>query len=273
MFKRIIVGLDGSLSSWNAVDYAFDLSKLINAPVIGVYVIDSRLINETFITDLLGFLGFTYYEDMTPKIREFLNKRADDVLNQFLDYGREKGVNVSVVKLEGVPYKELLDQTDRDDILFIGKRGEKYIKGFLLGSTSYIIAKKSKFPIFMTTAKHRNIERIAVAYDGRVGSKKLNEYAKLFMKVYNAEVHYIYVKESREIEDIETELLENLDFKFVFHGREGMPEEEIIDVCKEESIDLLIMGAFGKGEFKELIMGSTTSFIINNLDIPLLLVK
>lgn len=273
MFKRIVVGLDGSVASWNAVDYAFDLSKLINAPVIGIYIIDSRLINETFITDLLGFLGFTYYEDMTPKIREFLNNRADNVLNQFLEYGREKGVNVSVVKLEGVPYKELLDQTDKDDILFIGKRGEKYIKGFLLGSTSYIVAKKSDFPVFMSTNKYRNISRIGVAYDGRSLSKKLNDYAKLFMNIYNAEIHYIYVKENKGIEEIETELLETLDIKFVFHGREGIPEEEIINVCKEESIDLLIMGAFGKGEFKELIMGSTTSFIINNLDIPLLLVK
>ncbi len=273
MYKRIIVGLDGSVSSWNAVDYAFELSKVINAPVIGLYVIDDRIINEVFLADLLGFLGFTFYEDMTPKVKEFLNMRADQVLNEFIEYGRKNGINVSVVKLEGVPYKELIDQTDKEDILFIGKRGEKYIKGFLLGSTSYIVAKRSEFPVFLSTSNYREIKNIGVAYDGRHSSLPLKESAKLFKSVYDAEVHYIYVKESKGIEEVETELVESLDYEFIFHGREGIPEEEIIDVCKEENIDLLIMGAFGKGEFKELIVGSTTAYIMNNLDIPLLLVK
>ncbi len=273
MFKRIVVGLDGSVSSWNAVDYAFDLSKLINAPVIGIYVIDDRIINEVFLTDLFGFLGFTFYEDLTSKVKEFFSIRADQVLNEFLDYGRRKDINVSVVKLEGVPYKEIIDQTDRGDILFIGKRGEKYIKGFLLGSTSYIVAKRSEFPVFLSTSTFREIKNIGVAYDGRHSSLPLREIAGLFKNVYNAEVHYIYIKESRNIVDVEAELIESIDYEFIFHGREGIPEEEIINICKEEDIDFLIMGAFGKGEFKELIVGSTTAYIMNNLDIPLLLVK
>ena len=273
MFKRIVVGLDGSVSSWNAVDYAFDLAKVINVPVIGVYVIDDRIINEAFLTDLLGFLGFTFYEDLTPKVKEFLNKRADQVLNQFLEYGRDKEISVSVVKLEGVPYKELIDLTDSEDILFLGKKGEKYIKGFLLGSTSYIVAKRSNFPVFLSTSSLRRIKSIGVAYDGRHNAIKLIEFAKLFKGVYDADVHFIYVKESRNIEEIESEILESVDYEFIFHGREGIPEEEIINVCREEDIDLLIMGAFSKGEFKELILGSVTSFVINNLDVPLLLVK
>jgi len=59
MFKRLLVGLDGSKSSWSACEYAFEFAQKLNLPLVGMHIIDKRLMEESFLEDLAGVLGFS----------------------------------------------------------------------------------------------------------------------------------------------------------------------------------------------------------------------
>ena len=48
--------------------------------------------------------------------------------------------------------------------------------------------------------------------------------------------------------------------------------ETILTKAKELESDLLVMGAYGHSRFRELILGGFTLYMLENTDIPLLLV-
>ena len=50
-----------------------------------------------------------------------------------------------------------------------------------------------------------------------------------------------------------------------FHGiiREGSPAKTILEVAKEEDIDLIVIGSSGKSGFDRFIMGSVAEKVVN----------
>jgi nucleotide-binding universal stress UspA family protein len=55
--------------------------------------------------------------------------------------------------------------------------------------------------------------------------------------------------------------------------RKGKDEEEILKHTTEAPVDLLVMGAYGRSRLRELILGSTTSYVIRNTTIPVLMIR
>ena len=53
----------------------------------------------------------------------------------------------------------------------------------------------------------------------------------------------------------------------------GNPASIILDFCKNEKYDLIIMGNRGIGKVKEIILGSVSSKILHNSTCPVLLIK
>jgi nucleotide-binding universal stress UspA family protein len=54
---------------------------------------------------------------------------------------------------------------------------------------------------------------------------------------------------------------------------QGKETEEIINYIKEGAVELMVMGAFGHNRLRSLIMGSTTSYVIQKSTIPVLLTR
>ncbi len=274
MFNRIIVGIDGSKSSLNASKFAFRLGKFYNVPVVGIYVIDVRLIEESFIADLAGVLGFTYYEGISSKVKEFLEKQGDAILTEFSSMGREMGAKVSVVQTTGIPYKEISSQADSEDLILIGRHGRRPIKGVLIGSNAEKVVRHANCPVLILPEEERDINKALVAYDGSENARLALRIAKSLKSLMSYEISVINVSDDKDTAKVLKKEVEDAigeDFKWYHTG--GFPEERIIEVCKREGIDLLLMGAYGKGRIKELFLGSVTSFLIHHLDIPMLLTK
>ncbi len=273
MFKRIIVGVDGSPASITAAKYALRIGNFYGIPVVGVYVVDVRLIEESFLADLAGVLGFTYYEGISGRVKEFLEKQGDAVLTEFSSLGREYGAKVSVVQTTGVPYREIASQADPEDLIVVGKRGRKPLKGVLLGSNSEKVARHANCPVFLIPEEERELRKVMVAYDGSENAKMALKVCRSLRDLYSYSITVLYVEEGEKPEVMESEVEEVLGRDYTFLSLPGFPEEIIVEVSKEERIDLLFLGAYGKGRVKELFLGSVTSFVIHHLDIPLFLTK
>jgi len=262
-FKRVLVGIDGSRAGWKAKDYAFEIAKGLDVPVVGIHVMDSRLMDESFLEDLAGVLGFTYYLGISEKVKDFLEEQANTLIEEFLAEGRQRGLKVSSFQTVGVPHEELLSQADPEDLMVMGKRGRRPLKGFLLSSNAEMVSRRSRCPVLLVPEEERAIKKICLAYDGREVSKKAVPIAKLMAGVFNAELMALHAG------DEEIEKPEGIDMTSV----RGIPEEVIVSYCKEKGVDMLIMGAYSKGRLRELFLGSVTSFVLHHLDIPILLVK
>ncbi len=264
-FKRIIVGVDGSKASWTASEYAFQLGSVLSIPVIGAYIVDERVIDESFLEDLAGVLGFTYYVGISQKVKEFLENQADAVLDEFLSLGRNRGVKVSAFQATGVPYKLIAEQADDGDLIVVGKKGKKPVEGVFLGSTAERVVRIAKCSVLIVSEEYRDIKKVCVAYDGMDLSRKALTIVKDLCNGFQWDLSVLYVGDRDLSKDIESGV------KYV--NLKGIPEEKIVQYCKEENIDMLTIGAFSKGKLKELFLGSVTLFVMHHLDIPLFMVK
>ena len=275
MFKRIIVGIDGSPASLTASKYALRLGNFYDVPVVGIYVVDVRLLEESFLADLAGVLGFTYYEGISAKIKDFLEKQGDAILTEFSALGREYGARVSVVQTTGVPYREIASQADPEDLIVLGKVGRKPVKGILIGSNSEKVARLARCPVFLVPEEERQFRRALVAYDRSDNAKLALKVCGSLKELYGYEIEVLFVEEEKEgsSEEVEKEVKELLSTEHRFVSTTGLPEERIVNTARDENIDLLFLGAYGKGRFKEMFLGSVTSFVIHNLDIPMFLAK
>jgi len=258
MFKRVIVGLDGSPASMVATRQAFNIGKFFDIPVVGIYVIDERLIDErlldeSFLLDLSSILGFTYYPGISARVKEVLEEQGKVLLETFAEQGRKEGIKVSIVQIQGIPWKEIVNEADEEDLIVIGRRGKKLIKGVFLSGNAEQIAKNAKCPVYLLPEEEREFRRACVAFDG----------------IYVLSV----VQDREEARDLKERAREKLGEDFKFYAYTGIPEEKIVEFCREQDIDLLFMGAFGKGPVKEFLLGSVTSFVLHTLNIPTFLVK
>ncbi|HID79468.1 MAG TPA: universal stress protein [Aquifex aeolicus] len=279
MFNRLIVGFDGGNSSYAAANYAFDLGAKWNLPVIGIYVIDKRLLDETLLEDLAGILGFTFYLGISQKVREALEKKADILFEEFAKLGRQKGAKVSLVQLEGIPYEEIPNFADREDLIFIGRKGLKEIKGFFVGNNAEKIVRRSPCPVFVAGENYKPIKRIGVAFDGSTVSKKALLVGKTISESIGAPLEVIFVEPNGNFPDqlvdkikaSADEILENTDYTFTL--LRGFPEEKLTEYQENGNIDLLVLGAFGTKPVKEILLGSVAYFVMHNAVGPLLFVK
>ena len=271
MFNRIIVGVDGSPASVNAAKIALRIGNFLDVPVVGVYVIDTRLLEESFLADLAGMLGLTYYEGASAKVREFLEKQGDAVLTEFSALGREFGAKVSVVQTTGIPCREIADQADPEDLIVIGRIGEKPVKGTFPGATAERVARISKCPVLLMPKEERSIREVLVAYDGSEGAEFALRICVTLRDLFGYRLNLIYV--GAEAEEVKRRADRLVGGDYRFYTASGFPEEQIVSLVREKDMDMLFMGAYGKSRFREFILGSVTSFVIYNLEVPLFLAK
>ncbi len=272
MFKRIIVGVDGSKASVEASRVAFRIGNFFDIPVVGMYVVDTRLLEESFLADLAGVLGFTYYEGISGRVREFLERQGEAVLDEFSALGRSLGSKVSVVQTVGIPYREITSQADPEDLIVVGKVGRRPVKGILMGSNSDKITRISKSPVFLVPEDPGEFRKALVAYDGRSNSKRALNMAVVLKEVFHYDLHVLTVGEDIG-QGLREEVRSSVGDDFTYHTATGFPEERIVSFCRENDIDLLFIGAYGKGRLKEFFLGSVTSFVVHNLNIPMVLTR
>ena len=78
--------------------------------------------------------------------------------------------------------------------------------------------------------------------------------------------------ESKEI-IAEVEVLINDEVEFEVHAFTGNPKKEIINFAKQFELDLIVVGSNGKGLLDRMLVGSTTSYVVNHVPCNVMVVK
>ena len=129
MFKTILVPTDGSEFAGRAEDVAISIASKYNARIVGVYVIDEKLIYP-----------YDVLEDEGKSILKNLSKKA-----------KEKNVIVDEILVFGDPRKDIPTIVRRmnADIVVIGTHGKKGLEKLILGSVAESILKSVEPPVLL----------------------------------------------------------------------------------------------------------------------------
>ncbi len=279
MLKTILVPIDGSDTSLVAVDYAIELSRIFNAELVGVSIIDVKRLAGPFMRDLgTSIGGLVPYADFQQNVRKILEDIAIAALDEL--EGKCQSANVPFIRemSEGIISKEIVKAAERCDLISMGMAGEHALwRDALLGSNLESVARQTHKPIMVAPAKFKKISKMLIAYDGSSFSNKaLNTGATIAQKA-GIPLTVIHISDEKEgsnsILSQAEGYLKEFDITFDLVSEGGETAKAIINLCEKGNFDLMVMGAYGHSRLRELILGSSTVQIMRNVNCPLVLCR
>lgn len=145
MFKKILVAVDGSKSSFKALDKAIELQKLMDTEIYLICVYKHHSLFEASLS-----IGRPDSMDIPDKV---LSEYAKEIVNHAKEMAKEKGaVKVRGFVKAGRPSSVIVKfaQDKGADLIVVGTRGTHSDKeGILLGSVSHRVASRAKCPVLV----------------------------------------------------------------------------------------------------------------------------
>jgi nucleotide-binding universal stress UspA family protein len=137
----IVVGVDGSPQSMNALEWALAEADFRHAPVKAVAIIPGA-------TSIWGIAGRDYAsEDTQQHVRHAAEAEVDKAV------AGHPGLQVSVHIASGVPADELVKASEDADLLVVAARGSGGFAQLLMGSVSSQVAHHARCPVVIVPAK------------------------------------------------------------------------------------------------------------------------
>jgi nucleotide-binding universal stress UspA family protein len=273
MIKKILVGIDTSEHSRNAQAYAFYIARRLDATLIGLHVVDIVSIEGSFFHDISGSLGLEPYLDFSSKMREVLTTRGKAVLDAFAEAGKREGVAIETMLDMGIVANQICERAKSADLVMIGHRGvnERFSTG-LLGSTAESVARKSPRPVFISPMRFREMKRPVLAYDGSERASRAMRAAADFSAGFQVPLTVITVARDPKLGERTLEearkYFEHFTPPVEFKLLCGHANEAIIKFTKEYDADCLFIGAYGHSRIIEMVLGSTTEYVLRNSACP-----
>src|SRR6266542_2712866 len=277
MIKNILVPLDGSEHSKAALDYAIWITEKFDGTLFGQHIIDTISIEGTFFHDISGSLGFEPYLDFSSKMREVLEERGRAMLAELTERVGETQVKCDTLMDVGVIANEICERARTADVVVIGHRGvnEKFSTG-LLGGTAESVTRKCPKPLLVCPTQWKGgIQKPLLAYDGSQRSASAMQAAADFCVSFALPLAVAHVARDdatgARVLDEAKRYLASYAIQTSFASLSGHAPERIVGAIRSEGHDLLFIGAYGHSRIVEMVLGSTTEYVLRNAPCPVFL--
>jgi len=134
VFSNLLVALDGSDASQRALSRAVDETKIWNAKLHAIYVVET------------GLFSSLPYDNTVEIMYSVLEKEGKTILERAKKYGAEKGVTIITHMKQGHAGSEVvaLAEQEKSDLIVVGSHGKSNTDRLLLGSVSTFVVTHSK---------------------------------------------------------------------------------------------------------------------------------
>jgi nucleotide-binding universal stress UspA family protein len=243
-------------------------------------------VRDDRLADLSGSIGFGAQEALLAEMAaldEQRGKLAKEQGRQMLAAAKERAMAVGVTEPEGRQrhgelVETLIELEEGIRLLVLGKRGSSAeIAAEHLGSHLERVIRAMHRPILVTTATFRTPQRIMLAFDSSATTRKGVEMVAASPMFKGLPCHLVMV--GADTVDARAQLaharqtLEDAGFEAPAVILPGEVEQVLTAYQQQEEIDLMIMGAYGHSRIRQLLIGSTTTAMIRNSTVPLLLLR
>lgn len=150
MYSRLLVPLDGSPTSFLALDHAAVLARMSGAAVVLLHIIEEDKHSNGFERPMV------YIQEVRPG---FL-AAGQALLDQTAGRLRQEGIAVETLLVEslGERVSELIAkhaEASRSDLVVLGTHGRRGVDRMLLGSDAEQVARIAPVPVMLVRHPHR----------------------------------------------------------------------------------------------------------------------
>ena len=135
-FRNILVPTDGSEFTKGAVEKALELALLSGGRITALYVLDKAVFSSSNNAAVVNAF-------------ESLEKEGTMATAYVAERGRELGIVVEVVSIEGSPAKVILQESERYDVIVMGTLGRTGLPKFIIGSVAEKVVQNAKCPVMV----------------------------------------------------------------------------------------------------------------------------
>lgn len=280
MIKSILACTDGSAYGDVASQYGICMADHLQARLVGLHVLDSRMLEGPLLADIAGWVGAQPYAAQVEQFRTLMEQKGQAIAGAFESRCKEAGVKAEALIRNGHPPTVILEEEVRAELIVLGQKGEhaEWI-GDMTGSTVERVARHSVKPCLITPKRFSPVHKILAAYDGSAhASQALREAAELAMAM-KMELVLLTVAESSHEEQAEKISKDGMALVKA-HGcgarplvAKGRPASAILDAARDGKCDLIVVGAYGHSRIREMILGSVTTQVMTMSQVPVMLVR
>jgi nucleotide-binding universal stress UspA family protein len=294
--KKILVPLDFSRASMEALDYAVSVAEQFHA---AIHLIHVHPTGEPSPVPGAGHLLLQSAEAI-----ERLNEELTGIHRKRVPTFRPENCHIR----GGQPYQEIvrLAREINADLIALSTRGYSGLKHLLLGSTAERVVRNAPCPVLVVRKRKQKskaatqsfaIRTILVPVDFSTCSLAGTEYAAFLAKNLKATLRLIHVtypyadyviadragarlaslvEADWEAARQEMDALKQMDFlRGLPVQTEIRPGHEVEEICKggaQPEVDLVVISTHGRTGFEHALIGSVAEHVVRYADRPVLVV-
>ncbi len=267
--KKILVPIDFSKDSINALEHGIALAKGIGADVRIMYV-------KKFKKSQLPFI---------EGLEEFQGRPIEDYLDHLIEKhkGELKG-NLDYKVREGKVFREVSNQAKYDDshLIMMGTHGISGFEELWLGSNAFRVVSNAECPVL--TVRHgfgkRDIKKIVLPIDITKESRLKVPFVAELAQDLGAEVHIIAIRETnrpmiiKKLDTYTEQVQEYVEGKGVKCTKEVLFGSNLTDITIEYALsinaDLIAIMTEQAENTKNIWLGPYAQQMVNHSPIPIL---
>ena len=123
MIKRILAPTDGSDCARLGLHFATALAKQYDAAILGIHVVDIKLLEGPFLRDLSASLGTAPYVNYQGNIAKILEERGKAALLELEQRCKEGGISCETKLVTGRVPAEIVEAASLTDLVVMGRAG------------------------------------------------------------------------------------------------------------------------------------------------------
>ena len=277
---RVVAAIDASAYTESVCRHAAWAAGRLGAPLSMVHVIDPA--DRVAPLDLAGNLILGEREALLRELGELDATRAKLAQQHgrlLLQQARQlAGVDTADLRLRhGALVDTLVELEDEVRLFVVGKRGEHadFARGHLGREVERVVRSVHR-PLLVASRTFQPIQRVLVAYDGSATTRKALAMVAESPLLRGFDIHLVTVGggegSERELGDA-ARVLDGAGLHATTEVIDGHPDEALATYVDRQRIDLLVMGAYGHSRIRQLIVGSTTTAVMRNCQVPVLLLR
>ncbi|MDW7695883.1 universal stress protein [Flammeovirgaceae bacterium SG7u.111] len=281
--KKILVPIDFSDNSINALEYAVEMSKFLGSEIVlfNSYPIDVAMGMEYSSGAYMQTLNAEVKYDHKLRLEELSSKYTNTFYNN-----SDRHIEFLTIITEGVAADSIYQMTlDHDfDLIVMGTQGASGLEEVLLGSITAAVIDRVDIPVLAIPekAKFGGLKKLVYATNFHEDDCKAIDGLSLISEKFNAELTCLHINTSLDKSEDDNQKLDELqhNYKFVplnkinfklVHSK-GV-EKGIIQFLRENDVDMIAVLPEDRGFIESLFHKSTTKKLAFHSEVPLYVAK
>jgi nucleotide-binding universal stress UspA family protein len=279
--KRVIACIDSSPCIHALAEAAAWIAKKTYRELVLLQILDYYPASY-HLGEISGVIGFESNAMLLKELAELEQKQSDiaqDYSNNLLNHisaiiKEQHDIDVTHLQEKGDFLEQSFALLREDDIVVIGRVGERSAeKNKLLGSNVENFIRGANCTVMTVGETFKPPTRFIFAYEYSPTCAKMVKRIAQTDLLRLLQCHLLYVGDHPEILEEPAKYLANAGLDVITEYRYGDVAENILGYQREHGIQLIVMGAFSHSKIHQFFLGSITTSIFRNVEVPLLVVK